>query len=273
MADNSAENSSDRIARAAGRAARAFRESQDAERIRREQARAEAPRTADADGSRATGLRERAVRAAAQAAERAEPLKERVGHAAGEAVRSFKENQAQDAARLRGVREQVRAEDDAARAERQAERERALDARDEAEAEAGRVHPLLRLTRLWWLAVSLLLLGLAAAFVYNGVRAGRAGGEVIDPVTGLQSIGPLGGATGQYTVGGVLAALALVTLWGWVGLLRRRRASLSTLTTVAVLLAIPAVLRPNPLFIVLGAAMAIGAVLLWLPPVRSRVRR
>ncbi|UBH25590.1 hypothetical protein KW076_05235 [Micrococcus porci] len=271
MADNSAENSSDRIARAAGRAARAFREGQDAERIRREQARAEAPRTADADGSRATGLRERAVRAAAQAAERAEPLKERVGHAAGEAGRSFKENQAQDAARLRGVREQVRADDDAARAERQAERERALDARDE--TEAGRVHPLLRLTRLWWLAVSLLLLGLATAFVYNGVRADRDGGEVIDPVTGLQSIGPLGGATGQYTVGGVLAALALVTLWGWVGLLRRRRASLGTLTTVAVLLAIPAVLRPNPLFIVLGAAMAIGAVLLWLPPVRSRVRR
>ncbi len=231
------ENSSDRIARAAGRAARAFRENQSADRVERERRAPAADRP---------GLKDRAARAV----ERTAPVRERVGHAAGEAGRTFKEGQARDAERLAEVRTRVRDED-----------------------EAGRVHPLLRLTRLWWLAVSLLLAALGGAFVFNGRRAEASGGEVVDPLTGLQSVGPLGGATGQYTLGGALIALALITLWGWIGLLRRRRSAISTLTTIAVVLAIPAATRPNVLFLVLGLVMAIGAVLLWLPPVRTRVRR
>lgn len=252
------ENSSDRIARAAGRAARAFRENQSADRVERERRAPAADRP---------GLKDRAARAV----ERTAPVRERVGHAAGEAGRTFKEGQARDAERLAEVRTRVRDEDEAQRAQRRASRERALGKRDE--AEAGRVHPLLRLTRLWWLAVSLLLAALGGAFVFNGRRAEASGGEVVDPLTGLQSVGPLGGATGQYTLGGALIALALITLWGWIGLLRRRRSAISTLTTIAVVLAIPAATRPNVLFLVLGLVMAIGAVLLWLPPVRTRVRR
>lgn len=252
------ENSSDRIARAAGRAARAFRENQTAERDER------ARRTPSADRP---GLKDRA----AQAAERVGPVRERVGHAAGEAGRAFREGQARDAERLAEVRTRVREEDEAQRAQRRESRERELEERDA--AEAGRVHPLLRLTRVWWLAVGLLLAALGGTFIANGLRAEARGGRVIDPLTGLESVGPLGGATGQYTLGGVLIALALVTLWGWIGLLRRRRSAISTLTTVAVLLAIPAATRPNALFLVLGLVMALGAVLLWLPPVRTRVRR
>lgn len=252
------ENSSDRIARAAGRAARAFRENQSSERAAHER------RTPTADRP---GLKDRAARAA----DRVRPVGERVGHAAGEAGRTFREGQARDAERLAEVRTRVRDEDEALRAQRRADRERALDERDA--AEAGRVHPLLRLTRVWWLAVGLLLAVLGGTFIANGVRAEARGGKVIDPLTGLESVGPLGGATGQYTLGGVLIALAFVTLWGWIGLLRRRRSAISTLTTIAVVLAIPAVTRPNVLFLVLGLVMALGAALLWLPPVRTRVRR
>ncbi|TFI04000.1 hypothetical protein E4A47_03535 [Micrococcus flavus] len=198
-------------------------------------------------------------------------MRERVGHAAGEAGRAFREGQARDAERLAEVSTRVREEDEAQRAQRRESRARELEERDA--AEAGRVHPLLRLTRVWWLAVGLLLAALGGTFIANGLRAEARGGRVIDPLTGLESVGPLGGATGQYTLGGVLIALALVTLWGWIGLLRRRRSAISTLTTVAVLLAIPAATRPNALFLVLGLVMALGAVLLWLPPVRSRVRR
>lgn len=236
------ENSSDRLARAAGRAARAFRENQSASRAEQERHRPDAA-----------------------------PLRERVGRAAGTAARDFRERQAEDGARLQEVREQVRADDDARVAERRAARERALDERDA--AEAGLVHPLLRLARIWWIGVAVVLAGLGGAFLWNGRRAAANGGVVVDPVTGVQSVGPLGGATGQYTMGGVVLVLALVAVWAWIGLLRRRRSAVGTATFLAVLLLIPAILRPNILFLVAALLVVVGAVLVWLPPVRSRVRR
>ena len=167
----------------------------------------------------------------------------------------------------------MRAEDEERRAAREAERLRLLEERDAAEAGAGLVHPLLRLARWWWLAMGLLLAGGAAALIWNGVRAERTGGPVIDPLTGMESVGPLGGATGQYVMGGFTAVLALLALWGWLGLARRRRGAISTLTFLAVVVAIPAFARGNALLIVLAALLLVGAVLVWLPPVRSRVRR
>ncbi|MBB4735772.1 hypothetical protein [Micrococcus cohnii] len=193
----------------------------------------------------------------------------RLARAAGRAARSFKQNQAADEERLRERREQLRTEDERRLEERRADKERALDARDA--AESGRVHPLLKLARRWWMFVTAVLAGLAAAFVYNGVRAGS--GEVLDPLTGMKSVGPLGGATGQFTMAGVLGLIMLITLWGVIGLFRRRRSAVSTLTTLTVIVAVPSLLRGNALLIVLAALLVIGSVLVWLPPVRSRVRR
>ena len=96
---------------------------------------------------------------------------------------------------------------------------------------------------------------------------------VIDPLTGMESVGVLGGATGQFTMGTAVALLAAASLWGWIGLLRRRRSAIGTLTFIAVLLAAPAFLRANGLLIILAVVMLLGAALVWLPPVRSRLRR
>ncbi|MDY6055603.1 hypothetical protein [Micrococcus sp.] len=268
MAENSRQH---RFARAAGRAARAFQESQAADRAARRQAEQTAASPSPAPGPRvgapqagspsaADTLRKRTARWGAQASQ-----------AAGEAARDFRRRQAADDARLAQVRERAAAEDEERLQARRAERERALDARDA--AEAGLVHPLLRVARLWWTGVAVLIAGLGGAFLWYGERARRSGGPVIDPLTGVESIGPLGGATGQFTMGALCLVLALMALWGVVGLMRRRRAAVSTLTFLAVLLVVPALLRPNALFLLMGLVMAIGAVLVWLPPVRSRLRR
>ena len=148
-----------------------------------------------------------------------------------------------------------------------------LAARDAAESDAGLVHPLLKVARLYWLAVTVVLIGIAGAFLWNGARAQDSGEPVIDPLTGMESVGVLGGATGQFTMGTAVALLAAASLWGWIGLLRRRRSAIGTLTFIAVLLAAPAFLRANGLLIILAVVMLLGAALVWLPPVRSRVRR
>ena len=195
----------------------------------------------------------------------------RLARAAGRATRAFQERQREDDERLRAERARLQTDDERRIAERRAARERELDERDA--AEAGRTHPLLRLARLWWGAITVLLAGLAAAFIWNGMRASERGGPVVDVLTNMESVGPLGGPTGQYMMGGAAALLALTSLWGWIGLLRRRRSAVSTLTFLTVLLAAPAFLRGNALLIVLAALLIIGAALIWLPPVRSRLRR
>ena len=135
------------------------------------------------------------------------------------------------------------------------------------------VHPLLKVARLYWLAVTVVLIGIAGAFLWNGARAQDSGEPVIDPLTGMESVGVLGGATGQFTMGTAVALLAAASLWGWIGLLRRRRSAIGTLTFIAVLLAAPAFLRANGLLIILAVVMLLGAALVWLPPVHSRLRR
>ena len=201
------------------------------------------------------------------------PLARGLGRAAGRAAQSFRESQRADDARLRAVRARLTAEDEERLERRRADRERDLVARDAAESDAGLVHPLLKVARLYWLAVTVVLIGIAGAFLWNGARAQDSGEPVIDPLTGMESVGVLGGATGQFTMGTAVALLAAASLWGWIGLLRRRRSAIGTLTFIAVLLAAPAFLRANGLLIILAVVMLLGAALVWLPPVRSRVRR
>ena len=195
----------------------------------------------------------------------------RLARAAGRATRAFQERQRADDARLREERARLRREDEERLEDRRAARVRALDERDA--AEAGLVHPLLRLARIWWIAVAVLLAALSAALLWRGAQAEREGGPVTDPLTGIESVGPLGGATGQYMLGGLAGILALAALWGWIGLLRRRRGAISSLTFLTLVVAVPSFLRGNALLIALAVLLIIGTVLVWLPPVRSRVRR
>ena len=201
------------------------------------------------------------------------PLARGLGRAAGRAARSFQESQRADDARLRAERARLAAEDEERLSRRREDRERGLAERDAAESDAGLVHPLLRIARMYWLALTVVLAVVAGAFVWNGMRARESGEPVVDPLTGIESVGVLGGATGQFTMGVTVALFAAAALWGWIGLLRRRRSAIGTLTFIALLLAAPAFLRANGLLIVLAVIMLVGAALLWLPPVRSRVRR
>lgn len=201
------------------------------------------------------------------------PLARGLGRAAGRAAQSFRESQRADDARLRAERERLAAADEERLERRRADRERGLAERDEAEADAGLVHPLLKLARVYWLVVTAVLAVVAGAFVWNGLRARKSGEPVVDPLTGIESVGVLGGATGQFTMGVAVALLAAAALWGWIGLLRRRRSAIGTLTFIALLLAAPAFLRANGLLILFAVVMLVGVALLWLPPVRSRLRR
>lgn len=201
------------------------------------------------------------------------PLLRGLGRATGRAAQSFRENQRADDARLRAERTRLAALDEERLQGRHADRERTLAERDADESGAGLVHPLLRLARVYWLTITVVLAAVAGLFAWNGLRSRDSGEPVIDPLTGAESVGVLGGATGQVTMGVAVALLAAASLWGWIGLLRRRRAAIGTLTFLAVLLAAPAFLRANGLLIVLAVTMLAGAALLWLPPVRSRVRR
>ena len=201
------------------------------------------------------------------------PLARGLGRAAGRAAQSFRESQRADDARLRDERARLTAQDEERLERRRSDRERGLAERDAAEADAGLVHPLLKIARFYWLAVTLVLTVVAGAFVWNGQRAQASGEPVVDPLTGIESVGVLGGAAGQFTMGVAVALLAAAALWGWIGLLRRRRSAIGTLTFIALLLAAPAFLRANGLLIIFAVVMLVGAALLWLPPVRSRLRR
>ncbi|MDO5635417.1 MAG: hypothetical protein Q4G34_11200 [Micrococcus sp.] len=197
------------------------------------------------------------------------PRNHRLARAAGRATRAFRENQARDNQRLAQRRQEEAAADEQRLAQRAQDRERDLDARDA--AEVGRVHPLMSWARRWWLGISLALFALAAVFIYRGVQAGPDG-EVVDVMTGLASVGPLGGANGQYALGTVAIVLGLVAAWGTLSLYRRHPSAVSTLTTLTAVVAVPSLLRGNPFLIMLAALLVIGAVLVWLPPVRSRLR-
>lgn len=191
--------------------------------------------------------------------------------AAGRAARAFREQQRADNERLADRRVQEREADEARLAERRAERERRLDERDE--AEAGRVHPLLGLARKWWTVATFIIFCLAGVFLFNGLRAQREGGPVIDLTTGVESVGVLGGATGQFALAGFVAVIGLFSLWGTVALYRRRASAVNTLTTLAVLVGVPSLVRGNALLLIMTALFLIGAVLVWLPPVKSRLRK
>ena len=78
------------------------------------------------------------------------PLARGLGRAAGRAAQSFRENQRADDARLRAERARLAAEDEERLGRRRADRERDLAARDAAESDAGLVHPLLKVARLYW---------------------------------------------------------------------------------------------------------------------------
>ena len=195
----------------------------------------------------------------------------RFARAAGRAARAFREQQRADNERLAERRVQERRADETRLAERHAAKERALDERDE--LEAGRVHPLLGLARKWWTAATLIIFGLAAVFLFNGLRAQREGGPVVDLTTGIESVGVLGGATGQFALAGFVAVIGLFTLWGTIALYRRRASAVNTLTTLAVLVGVPSLVRGNALLLIMTALFIIGAVLVWLPPVKSRLRK
>lgn len=194
----------------------------------------------------------------------------RFARAAGRAARAFREQQRADDERLAERRRQERAADEARLARRREDRERALDERDA--LEAGRLHPLLGLARKWWTFATVVIFGLAAVFLLNGLRARREGGPVVDLTTGIESVGVLGGATGQFALAGFVAVIGLFTLWGTVALYRRRASAVNTLTTLAVLVGVPSLLRGNALLLIMTALFLVGAVLVWLPPVKSRLR-
>jgi uncharacterized membrane protein YhaH (DUF805 family) len=195
----------------------------------------------------------------------------RFARAAGRAARAFREQQQADNERLAQRREQERAADQTRLAERQQARERALDERDE--LEAGRLHPLLGLARRWWSFAVVVMAGLAAVFLVNGLRARSEGGPVIDLTTGVESVGVLGGATGQFALAGFVGVLTLFTLWGTIALYRRRASAVNTLTTLTALVGIPSLVRGNALLLIVTALLIIGTVLVWLPPVKSRLRK
>lgn len=195
----------------------------------------------------------------------------RFARAAGRAARAFREQQRADNERLAERRVQEREADEARLAERREAKERALDERDA--LEAGRVHPLLGLARKWWVFATVVMAGLATVFLLNGLRAQREGGPVIDITTGVESVGVLGGATGQFALAGFVGVLTLFTLWGTIALFRRRASALNTLTTLTALVGIPSLVRGNALLLLVTGLLLVGTVLAWLPPVKSRLRK
>jgi hypothetical protein len=177
----------------------------------------------------------------------------RLARAAGKATRAFLDGQRQDAARARATAE--------ARAEAEARLQREARQRSQARAEAGG-SVLLRTARWWWGVVTVLFLLLAAAFLVAGL-AGRD-----DVVPGA----PLDGPAGQYVLAGLTGVLTVATGTGAVQLLRGRRSAVGLLTGVAVIVGIPLIVRGHPMLIVMAVVLLAGAALLWLPPVRRRLR-
>ncbi|MBB5749717.1 hypothetical protein [Micrococcus sp. TA1] len=177
----------------------------------------------------------------------------RLARAAGKATRSFLDGQRQDAERARAARQE--------RAEAEARLEREERRRRQARADVGG-SVLLRTARWWWGAVTALFLLLATAFLV----AGLTGRTDVVPET------PLDGAAGQYVLAGLTGVLTVATGIGAVQLMRGRRSAAGLLTGVAVIVGIPLVVRGNPALIAIAAVLLAGAALLWLPPVRRRLR-
>lgn len=177
----------------------------------------------------------------------------RFARAAGKATRSFLDGRRQDAERARATRQ--------AHAEAEARREREARQRRQARADVGG-SVLLKTARWWWGVVTVLFLALAVAFLVAGLT-GRT-----DVVPGAA----LDGATGQYVLAGLTGVLTLATGAGAIQLMRGRRNAVGLLTGVAVIVGIPLIVRGNPALIAIAAVLLAGAALLWLPPVRRRLR-
>ena len=77
---------------------------------------------------------------------------------------------------------------------------------------------------------------------------------------------------GEGTRDAVTGVLTLATGTGAVQLFRGRRSAVGLLTAIAVITGVPLIVRGHPLLLVMAAVLLAGAALLWLPPVRSRLR-
>ncbi|QCU77419.1 hypothetical protein E7744_03700 [Citricoccus sp. SGAir0253] len=130
---------------------------------------------------------------------------------------------------------------------------------------------LLRTARWWWALVTVLFALLTASFVLAGTSQPVAEGPVLGP-DGYLLRDPLAGRTGQYVLAGLTGVLALATGAGTVQLLRSRRGAAGLLTGIAVLVGVPLILRGHPLLVAIAVVLLTGAALLWLPPVRRRLR-
>lgn len=182
--------------------------------------------------------------------------------AAGKATRAFLDGQRQDAAQARAARE--------ARDEAETRRDHAARERRRARADVGG-SALLRTARWWWAVVTVLFGLLAVAFLVAGSTAPRGEDPAWAPgelVTGSL----LTGAAGQYVLAGLTGVLALATGAGAVQLVRGRRSAVGLLSGVAVIVGVPLIVRGHPALIAIAAVLLAGAVLLWLPPVRRRLR-
>jgi hypothetical protein len=177
----------------------------------------------------------------------------RFARAAGKATRAFLDGRRQDAERARTAAE--------VRAEAEARHQREAQERRQVRADVGG-SVLLKTARWWWGAVTVLFLALAVAFLVAGLtgRAGVVPGALLD------------GAAGQYVLAGLTGVLTLATGTGAIQLIRGRRSAVGLLTGVAVIVGIPLIVRGHPALIAIAVVLLAGAALLWLPPVRRRLR-
>lgn len=206
----------------------------------------------------------------------------RYARAAGRAARAFLDSSRQDAEvraeRRRRAEEEVRREDELRDRRRQeaAEQQAEQDRQARTAAQTGPASGPLKLARWWWAGVSALFAALSTVFVLSGLRV-QSGGE---PVGGAMPgselppgiADPLEGSTGQFALATITGILALACLVGLVQLLRRRRSAVGLLTSVALIVGVPLMLRPSAVLVFLAAVLLLGAVLLWLPPVRRQLR-
>lgn len=198
-----------------------------------------------------------------------EPPQHRFARAAGKATRSFLDTSKADAERITAKR----AEDSERSAERLAARQADQRANQRADRQADhqadrQAAPttLVKVTRWWWSAVTVLFAALAVVFLLAGLGAGP------DAPGGLDLAAPTASPVGQFVLAGLSGVLALATGTGTVQLLLRRRGAVGLLTGVALIAGIPLIVRGHPLLITLAAVLLAGAALLWLPGVRRSLR-
>ncbi|MFC7401155.1 hypothetical protein [Citricoccus sp. GCM10030269] len=180
----------------------------------------------------------------------------RFARAAGKATRAFLDSSRQDQERLRQEKAQ----------EKEREREREThrgtpSARPTEPSDAGRP-VMVTIARWWWAVATVLFALLTASFIISGI-------SMPAPAPGDDL---LGGETGQFVLAGAAGILTLAAGTGTVQLLRSRRSASGLLTAVALVIGIPLIVRGHPLLITVAVVLLAGAILLWLPQVRRRLR-